>query len=155
MRLLGAISVDFGWCCYLLWKILLAKHIFGGIILFTLFLFIAIFIIQILLFLKYCLVLCDLSMCSEAALVILHRTSDLKKVRNLFIFTTFPFESLIIFMLKQHNSFFPHGCLVSLSVTTSRKLDTSYCFHFVIWRVWVINWPIAITEGNGWTLEKW
>ena len=32
-------------------------------------------------------------------------------------------------MLKQHNSFFPHGCLVLLSVSTSRKLDTSPLCH--------------------------
>ena len=61
---------------------------------FTLFFFIAIFIIQILLFFQYFLVLCDLSVCSEAGLVILHSTIDLKKVCNLLIFTTFTFESL-------------------------------------------------------------
>lgn len=37
---------------------------------------------------------CDLTVCSEAALVILPSTIDVKKVRNLFIFTTFTFESL-------------------------------------------------------------
>lgn len=56
----------------------------------------------------------------------------------------------LVIIISMLNSTFL--CLNSRSLSLGALLTPlSDCFQFV--PVWVINWPIAITEGNGWTLK--
>ena len=107
-------------------------HFWFQLFSFTLFFFIAIFIIQILLFSQHFLVLCDLSVCSDqAGLVMLHSTIDLKKVCNLLIFTTFTFESLKNVEDDGHLQLFSLSLCLNSTILSSRTLfGFTFSFDF-------------------------
>lgn len=105
--------------------VILAKHIFGVNCF--------VFYYSNSTFFQYFLVLCDLSVCSEAWLVILHITIDLKKfvLINLFIFTTFTFESLRNVEDDAHLQLFSLSlCLNSTILSSPTLFGFTFSFDF-------------------------
>ena len=141
--MLGAISVGFGWWFLLMWyhceKFACNAHSSWPLLCFSSFLFIGTFYYSpytfFSIFLLYVTCLCAL-------------------ILNFHFWITQKYlvendDNLLSLSLCLNSTFL---CLNSRSLSLGALLTPlSDCFQFV--RVWVINWPIAITEGNGWTLK--
>lgn len=128
------------WLVVISW-VMLAKHIFGVSCFVLLYSYLLLFLLfKFYFFFQYFLVLCDLSVCSEAGLVNLHSTIDLKKVCNLFIFTTFTFESLKNFEDDAHLQLFSLSLCLNSTILSSRTLfGFTFSFDFPESRHLILN----------------